>query len=1078
MMTRLIRSLLIVIAILGLTGFRFFLPRGVQRDSSQQYRQPEEEREKADRSDPAPPGALEAAWRASMESVAPAVPTTAADHWTSIGPGPINGGQFAPAGAVTNTGRIVDIAVDPNDELNHWFIAAHTGGIWETKDGGNNWAPKTDGEASLAMGTITIAPSNPQILFATNSTLLKSINGGASWTKLPNIGENLSFAAVRVDPADPNIVVAMTSAGISRSVDGGVTFCTTLAGGGTALHATRANFNKQYAALNRTSANYNGIRRSVDGGQSWSVVTGPWTQIANNGEAVKIAISPSDSQTIYVVVPSVGIWKTQDGWAQSVNWTALANVPAALSGFWGTLATVVDPVEPNIFYAGGYGDDLFRYNPDKTPQWRSIRDTHRDQWVLATVRLSETDGMLLLGNDGGFWTSTNNGELWTSMNTNLATVQFYFGSVHPTNPTAALGGSQDNGTESWNGTAWDLVFGGDGCCTAFSYTNPDNVWLVQASFPNGPWIFKYVVGGGVTYAGPLDPTEVGTARVRRAPDSNVLLAGAAKLWKSTDFFTATPPVWTNNGPNAMDSSGVSAVAFAAPPHASSTYAFGTGNGAVWLTTSGGAGKLPWKDLTQGVALLPDRVVNSIAFDPSNRDILYVALGGWDTVTPAGHIFKATNATTVPTWTDVTPRFLNQIGGTERVDIPMNALAIDPAHPNIIYAGADIGVWKSTTGGGNGVAGDWTFMGPGSGMPNVGVRDLHFSPVPDGKLVAFTWGRSAFRLNTGVPDTGLLQVNLTPGTAVSAGAQWRVDWGPFQNSGTTLSGISSGVHTVSFKPVNGYVTPADQLVEVNPVVSTTSRGVYSTPPPRLANISTRLSVGTGENVLIGGFIVTGPSSSCVTKHVALRGLGPSLPSGGNNLEDPYLELHGPTGALIAENDDWKEDPNLPGYLRPSDPRESVILASLAPGTYTVILHGVNNGTGIGVFDAYDLDSTSPLVWTNISTRGFVQTGNDVMIGGCILTGSSARIVFRGLGPSLPVGQGQLQDPFLELYGPNGLIAVNDNWTAGPNLPPVLHPGHPSESVIVATLAPGAYTVILRGVNNGTGVGLFDAYPLDY
>jgi hypothetical protein len=404
------------------------------------------------------------------------------------------------------------------------------------------------------------------------------------------------------------------------------------------------------------------------------------------------------------------------------------------------------------------------------------------------------------------------------------------------------------------------------------------------------------------------------------------------------------------------------------------------------------------------------------------------------------------------------------------------LAIDPDvnHPNTIYVGADIGVWKSIDGGGS-----WTFMGPGSGMPNVKVNDLQFSA--DAHLVAFTYGRGAFRLNAAAPETGSLQVTLSPAAAVGAGAQWKVDGSAFQNSGSTFSGLSTGSHTVSFKSVSGYNTPANQLVGINTNQTTTSTGVYSTPTCQLANISTRANIGTGDNVLIGGFIITGPA--CSTKTVVIRGMGPSTGVGGY-LEDPYLELHKPNGTTIINND-WMDAPNwnqIPGYLVPGDSRESVILTTLGPGAYTVIVRGANGETGIGLFEAYDLEQTSPLKLVNISTRSFVQKGDDVMIGGLIFvgpSGSNKTVVIRGLGPSTGVTQ-YLQDPLIELHKADGSIVTNDNWQDAPNwgqIPVALRPIYPSESVILTTLGPGLHTVIVKGANGETGVGLFEAYPLD-
>ena len=201
------------------------------------------------------------------------------------------------------------------------------------------------------------------------------------------------------------------------------------------------------------------------------------------------------------------------------------------------------------------------------------------------------------------------------------------------------------------------------------------------------------------------------------------------------------------------------------------------------------------------------------------------------------------------------------------------------------------------------------------------------------------------------------------------------------------------------------------------------------PAILGNISTRLRVETGDNVLIGGFIVTGTQP----KKVIVRAIGPSLSSFfPDALADPVLELRDSSGGLIRSNDNWRSDQEaeiIATGIPPSDDLESAIVATLPANNsaYTAIVRGVNNGTGIGVVEAYDLDRTVDSKLANISTRGFVQTGDNVLIGGLIVLGQNPlRVIVRAIGPSLTI-PGELADPTLELRDGNGaLIASNDNW----------------------------------------------------
>ncbi len=209
---------------------------------------------------------------------------------------------------------------------------------------------------------------------------------------------------------------------------------------------------------------------------------------------------------------------------------------------------------------------------------------------------------------------------------------------------------------------------------------------------------------------------------------------------------------------------------------------------------------------------------------------------------------------------------------------------------------------------------------------------------------------------------------------------------------------------------------------------------------------------------------------------------------NPLQNPTLELHDHTGAVIASNDNWMDAPNEQEIINsgraPSNNLESAILMSLAPGAYTAIVRGVNAGIGIGLVEVYDLDLTAESKLGNISTRAFVQTGNNVMIGGFIVSGpDSGKVIIRAIGPSL-VNYGitnPLQNPTLELHDHTGaVIASNDNWMNAPNEQEIINSGRaPSnnlESAILMTLAPGAYTAIVRGVNAGTGVALVEVYGL--
>jgi hypothetical protein len=280
-------------------------------------------------------------------------------------------------------------------------------------------------------------------------------------------------------------------------------------------------------------------------------------------------------------------------------------------------------------------------------------------------------------------------------------------------------------------------------------------------------------------------------------------------------------------------------------------------------------------------------------------------------------------------------------------------------------------------------------------------------------------------------------------------------------------------------------------------------IGAAPPSQLGNISTRAFVQSGDNVMIGGFVVEGPAS----KRVIIRAIGPELTHFGvpNALADPTMDLYDRTGNLIASNDSWQHtiiggiiltdqvpDIRNSGHA-PTDARESAIIADLPAGNYTAVVRGVNDTTGVGLVEVYDLAPTSNSILGNISTRSFVQTDDNVMIGGFIVQGTQPkRVIVRAIGPELSQYgvPNPLSNPTLELHNSSGaLIASNDNWIntirggiiTSNQVHDIRDSGHAPtdgrESAIIADLEPGNYTAIVRGVNNTTGVGLVEVYHLD-
>jgi plastocyanin len=377
----------------------------------------------------------------------------------------------------------------------------------------------------------------------------------------------------------------------------------------------------------------------------------------------------------------------------------------------------------------------------------------------------------------------------------------------------------------------------------------------------------------------------------------------------------------------------------------------------------------------------------------------------------------------------------------------------------VYVGTDVGMNSTVKMKGNG------YMNPG----------LVFSPamvsIKVGDTVQWIWNDGPHSTTSGTPGkaSGLWDSGIK-----SVGSSFTYQ---FNSVGTfpyfcSVHGACCGM--------TGSVT-----VSVGTPTPTPTPTPNPTVPARPLNISTRIQVKTGDQVLIGGFIVTGTTP----KRVILRAIGPSLAGVGiaNPLADPVLELHASDQSLITSNDNWQDsdEANITATgLAPSNMLESAIVETLDPGSYTAVVSGKNGGTGIGLVEVYDLDQSESSQLANISTRASVQTGNNVMIGGFILGGGGANttVLIRALGPSLTQFgiTGALSDPMLELHDSNGaVVGSNNNWkeTQESEIEATgLQPSDDAESALLETLGPSAYTAIVTGQGGVTGVGLVEVYRL--
>jgi photosystem II stability/assembly factor-like uncharacterized protein len=473
----------------------------------------------------------------------------------------------------------------------------------------------------------------------------------------------------------------------------------------------------------------------------------------------------------------------------------------------------------------------------------------------------------------------------------------------------------------------------------------------------------------------------------------------------------------------------------------------------------------------------------LQFDPNHTAILY--FGG-------NRVHRSTN--NAVNWSVISPDLTGGPGPDPNYPFgTITTLGIAKTDPNRILAGTDDGrLWFTSNLGGN-----WTSVTdpdlPGTWVTRVVVDPLNaalayatFSGFRSGSALPYvlktTDGGATWTSIAGdLPEAPVNDI-VVVGSTLYVGT----DVGVFVSADGGATWLTAGLDLP-----NVPVTDLEYRAASNSLYAATfGRGIYALPLPsgQALNISTRVRVETGNGVMIGGFIITGSAP----KTVAVRGVGPSLANFGlaDVLADPTLELRDSSGVLLAQNDNWQSDPTSAAQLTAlglglNHSNESGIVATLNPGaSYTAILAGKNGGSGVGVVEAYDIDQAADARLANISTRGFVQAGSNVMIGGFILSGSNTRVVVRGMGPSLgqfglsPV----LADPTLELHDGNGALLIsNDDWQNDPTSAAQLSgfglaPGDQKESGIFASLPAGAFTAILAGKNSGTGLGLVEIYNL--
>lgn len=675
------------------------------------------------------------------------------------------------AGPVNIGGRISAVALNPV-EPSIFYVGAASGGVFKTTDSGLSWEAIFDDQPSLSIGDIAIAPSNPDVIYVGTGEanagggsvsydglgIFRSEDGGNSWANR-GLGESGSIGRLIVHPQNPDIcyVAAMgrmfsknDQRGIFKTIDGGLSWQNMLfindSTGAIDISIDPQNPETIYAAMwerirrpdERVYGGPScGIYRSFNGGEDWQELTDGLPSPSPNVGRIGISISPSDPAILYAIYADKvgyfdGVFKSTD---QGESWTrtndaALSNMYSSYGWWFGRLR--VDPLNPNIVYAIGF--DLFKTSNGGN-SWSNIGyAVHVDQHDLYAH--PENNNFVVLGNDGGIYTSQNAGSTWTHLE-NLPITQFYTSEIDQQHPERLYGGTQDNGTNrtlTGNIDDWNEIYGGDGFVVK---VNPLNNQYVYAEYQYGG--LGRSTNGGASF---MDATSGigGSDRFNwmspltfNPANPTTLYFGSNKVYKSTNHaasWTAISPDLTNGAGQYNQMYGTTTTITVSPLNQDVIYA-GTDDANVWVSQNNGGN---WTKISEN---LPKRWVTRVAADPFEESTAYITLSGYRYDEYLPHIFRTTDFG--ENWTDISG---------DLPEAPINDIIIDPVNDSVLYVATDVGVFGSVNLGQN-----WIPIG--DGLPNVPMMDLTFQPEMR-MLVVATYGRSMYKITVdefvGEPET--------------------------------------------------------------------------------------------------------------------------------------------------------------------------------------------------------------------------------------------------------------------------------------------------------------------------------------
>ena len=641
---------------------------------------------------------------------AAAAPPSAAPVWQSIGPDHIPDGQTYGTNRVDVIGRVSGIAIDPNN-AKHILLGSAGGGIWESKDSGAGWHPRTDQMPSLAIGAVIFDPHNTKRAYAGSGEgnfyknlgagVYASTDGGTTWSVLasaPFIG--VGFFDIVVDPKTPSILYAATTIGFYKSTNSGSTWSQKRSG-----RCWDISVDPQGGTVELLAAFEDGIFASSNGGNSFTAVTLPsqpaaaWTRLAVD----RVAAAPDVAYAFGAAGNKAHLWRRS-----GTTWKKVT-VPSTLSvnQAWYDWFVAAPPDNAKRVFIGAI--DMLRGDlSDTTWGWTNIttqgnKSIHPDQHCLSFA--PNDSKIIYAGNDGGIYRSDNSGGNWKDLNKGLAITEIEYMAADPGTSKWIMAGTQDNGTIRFTGaTKWDHIADGDGGDCGINEQDPN---IVYHSYYNVSLERSNNKGNTWTWLAPpsiqslfYPPVEVAGSTVAIGAVSLVVTRSGGPPWSTVSLGLVTNEVST--AMRAVDAN---------------TLLIGTNGGRVL--------KMAWTGTAWHKTVLTSPVskyISCISIDPSNPQRFWVTSSQISGA--GGRVYRSDNSGA--SWVNCTAGLPG---------IPINSVVVDPADFKRVWVAADVGVYETVD-----LGAHWAAMS--NGLPNAMAVDLVFHKQ-DRRLICGTRNRGAW-----------------------------------------------------------------------------------------------------------------------------------------------------------------------------------------------------------------------------------------------------------------------------------------------------------------------------------------------